>query len=81
MAKRYGYVCTYFVGFHMIFNEVRIRKQRNKPTYHKMQVNSPKIVHRCLKIFLAVAYMLETKGLSCLNFLEFQPLEKIVAYI
>ena len=33
-----------------------------------------------LIIFLAVAYQIETKGLSCLTFLEFQPLEKMVAY-
>ena len=64
----------------MILNEVRIRKQRNEPTYPKMQVNSLKIVDCCLKIILAVAYVLETKGLSCLNFPEFRPLEKIVAY-
>ena len=33
-----------------------------------------------LTMFLAVACGFETKGLSCLNFLEFQPLAKIVAY-
>ena len=64
----------------MIFKEVRIRKHKNEPKYHKMQVTSLEIVHRCLKIFIAVAYLIETKGLRCLNFLEFKPLEKIVAY-
>ena len=64
----------------MMLNEVRIRKQRNEPTYPKMQVTSLKFVHHCLKILHAVAYVLKNKGLSCLNFPEFQPLEKIVAY-
>ena len=64
----------------MIFKEVRIRKHKNEPKYHKMQVTSLEIVHRCLKILHAVAYVLKTKGLSCFNFPEFQPLEKIVDY-
>ena len=33
-----------------------------------------------LKIFLAVAHLFEYKGLSCLSFLKFQPLAKVVAY-
>ena len=31
-------------------------------------------------MFLAVAYLFKTKGLSCLIFLEFQPLANVVAY-
>ena len=32
-----------------------------------MLKNSLEFVHRCLKTFLAVAYLLEIKGLSCLT--------------
>ena len=69
-------VCSYrFTGSYFSKNTVT-----KHLTFHKKNMKSFINSSLLLKIFLAVAYLIKTKGLSCLKFLKFQPLEKIVAY-